>query len=88
MTRAGRGSNVGSKCKLTVGPHRRHEVIAPAAPTEYAGEEAGHHIQTCVFERDRWHGNSDILCEQSHETVYITGLVGTNEPLRESLLGG
>ncbi len=84
---AGRGSNVGTKGKLTVGSHRWHEVVGPAALAKDAGVEAGHHVDAFVFERDWRHGNADILSEQGHETVYIAGFVGTNKLLHERPLG-
>src|ERR1700732_3753192 len=49
---AGRGAQVGSEGRLTVGS-RRHQV-EPAARVEQAGAEAGHDVSALVFEGHRW----------------------------------
>src|SRR5713101_6504195 len=83
---AGRGVQVGSERRMTVGS-RAHEVEPPPR-AEDASAEAGHDVSARVFEGHRWHRDEDVVRQKGHQRVEIGGLVRADELRHERILGG
>src|ERR1700733_2488533 len=64
VARSGRSPNIGTKSKLTVRPHRRHEVVGPAACAEDAGGEASHNVEAHVVDGEEARGSPDVVPEE------------------------
>ena len=86
MADAGRGAQVGSERRLTVGSCW-HEV-EPATSAEDAGAEAGHDVSALVFEGHRRHRHEDVVGQKGDQRVEIGGFLRADKLRHDRFLGG